>query len=253
MIVKIWPIKADYGGERGKVGGLEGLENSVKYIMDKEKIIATEEEEKAYKGFDESDVLEGSRINRDFDINRVVSYMANKDKTEIKYASTYLCPESNPAIDFRNSANLLAVKSGFKIDPDTGAMAFHLVQSFPEHLNISDEEVHQCGMDLVQRLGKYQALICSHVHPVLDEKNEVHGKCKHNHILLNAYMHPDFYDYTAPDVGKYNDCVESYRQLQIYNDEIAIEHGLPIIRWPISWSRIVTATLSLPAMPRASL
>ena len=232
MIVKIWPIKADYSGKRGKVGGWEGVKNTQEYIEDDEKVLVTEENLCDVPVLDKSNIYENAFINTEKDFHRVVNYISNEDKTKAKYVTRYLCNGDDVTQDFQWAAERIAVKSNGQANPDTGAMAFHIVQSFPEGLDISDEEVHQCGIELVKRLEKYQAVICSHVHPVVDEDGQVHGKAKHNHILINAFMHPDFYDPEKGGPRKYHDCKETYRQLQIYNDEIAIEHGLPIIQDP---------------------
>ena len=39
MIVKIWPIKADYANQPGKVGGVKGLKKALDYIRDEAKVI----------------------------------------------------------------------------------------------------------------------------------------------------------------------------------------------------------------------
>ncbi|MGN1037824.1 MAG: relaxase/mobilization nuclease domain-containing protein, partial [Mailhella sp.] len=225
MIVKIWPIKADYAGQKGKVGGIEGLKNSIEYITDDAKTIIKEENIDDMFTEEAMDMLEGSYINTDADFTRVIRYMANEDKIKGKYISGYLC-DPDTAIDDFNAVRVWLGENA------KGNVAYHLVQSFPEELNISDEEVHQCGIELCERLGQHQAIICSHVHPALDEKGELHGSCKHNHILFNAYIHPSKLDPKRPGHVKYHDCKESYQQLQIWNDEIAIDHGLPIIRNP---------------------
>lgn len=232
MIVKIWPIKADYSGKKGKVGGWEGVKNAQEYIEDDEKVGVEEENLCDISVFGEADTLNSSFINTEKDFHRVVNYMENEDKTKAKYVSSYLCKGDDVTQDFRLAAERIAVKSKGQAKPETGAMAFHIVQSFPAGLDISDEEVHECGLELVKRLEKYQALVCSHVHPVVDDDGKTHGKAKHNHILINAFIHPDFYDPQKGGPRKYHACKETYRQLQIYNDEIALEHGLPIIQNP---------------------
>lgn len=225
MIVKIWPIKASYSDNSGKVGGIQGIINSVNYISDDKKCLTGERDmDIAYLYGD--DISDNSYINKDEDFSRVISYMSNNDKTQGKYISAYMCNEETVVEDF------LDTQTKYRDRKISGNVAFHLVQSFPEDIDISDEEVHQCGMELVEKIGKHQALICSHVHPVMDEEGEVHGKCKHNHILINAYMSPDKIDPEHPDTIKYHDNKASYRQLQIWNDEIALEHGFPIIRNP---------------------
>lgn len=234
MIIKIWPIKADYGGKRGKKGGAQGLKNSIDYITDPEKTGNSEAVTVRV-----SDTGKNSFINRERDMQRVIRYMANEDKIDQKYISGYLCNPLLAAEEFERAMT----HYGKKVK---GNIAYHMVQSFPEELDISDEEVHQCGIELCERLGLYQAVICSHVHPVLDEDGVLHGNSKHNHILFNAYPFPSKYDPKTNGPLKYHDCKASYRQLQIWNDEIAIEHGLPIIRTPdmertYSWSEVDAA------------
>ena len=234
MIVKIWPIKADYGGKPGKRGGVQGLKNSIDYITDPAKTASSEAITVRV-----SDMNKDSFINREKDMQRVIRYMANEDKIEKKYISGYLCNPLLAADEFERAMLHYGKKA-------KGNIAYHMVQSFPEELDIPDEEVHQCGVELCERLGIYQAVICSHVHPVLDEEGVLHGSCKHNHILFNAYPLPSKYDPAVHGPLKYHDCKATYRQLQIWNDEIAIEHGLPIIRTPdmertYSWSEIDAA------------
>jgi len=230
MIVKIWPVKGD-----------QGTHSCMLYIQDDEKIVRVEMDETGrMKSREELDTqalygvdADTFFIEHEEDINRVIHYMANKDKTQSKLVSGYLCDPDVAAEDFRYARmKTLALKGADNVDLQKDTMSFHLVQSFPEELNISDEEVHQCGIELLKKLDKHQGLVCSHVVPVRDEEGEVHGKCKHNHILINAYIHPSKFDPEHPRRVKYNDCIETYKQLQIWNDEIAIDHGLPIILNP---------------------
>ena len=233
MIIKIWPIKADYANEPGKVGGVEGLKNSLDYISDSEKITAANQE------IDELELLDNIQLTEDLhgfldgNIHRVVDYMSNEDKTESKYMSGYLCNPEYAIKEFNFAKEYTLRLANKKIEKETGAVAFHIVQSFPKDLDISSEEVHQCGIELCEKINDHQGVICSHVHPLMDEKSgKLRGECKHNHILINAYIHPKKYDPQRPEKVKYNDCKASYAQLRAWNDEIAIEHGLPIIRDP---------------------
>jgi len=230
MIVKIWPIK----GERGTRNCMLYIDNDEKvlkvqkddegHLLDRE-VINTREE----FGLDADSFF----IEQEENIDRVFQYMANQDKTKSKYVSGYMCDPDTVLDDFRGAI----IENDFNgdvrhRDKDNERMAYHLVQSFPEGLNISDEEVHQCGIELLKKIDKHQGVVCSHVHPVIDEEGEVRGKCKHNHILLNAFIHPKKIDPQHPERVKYHACNESYAQLQIWNDEIAIDHGLPIILNP---------------------
>lgn len=217
MIVKIWPIKASYPNDTFKVGGTEGIKNTLEYITDAEKVMAKQE-----------DIQQLDEENQ----TRVFTYMSNEDKIEGKYISGYMCSPDSALSSFDRARELTQQKLNRKIKNDDGAIAFHMIQSFPEGLNISNEEVHQCGLELCEKLKAHQAVICSHVHPMKDDDGVMHGKCKHNHILFNAYIHPDKLDPEHPGRAKYNDCKETYAQLRVWNDEIAIAHGLPIIRNP---------------------
>lgn len=232
MIVKIWPIKAKHGGV------LRNLQDSLKYINDPEKMATTKQGEDLQLEYDQltdeekaSLSWEEFKINNEDNFNRVLDYAANTDKTD-GFVSGYLCDPAHAAEEFIQTKQINLARVGKELRGETGNHAYHLVQSFPEELNISDEEVHRCGQELVEKLGKYQAVICSHVHPVMDENEEVHGKCKHNHIIINSHIHHELIDQDNPAKMKYHDCKETYALLQLYNDQIAIEHGLPIIVSP---------------------
>ena len=214
MIVKIWGVE-----------GEKGLASSLDYIADKEKM-----------GMDNADKnsIEQAILNtyQDDDLKRTFEYIANEDKIKGTYLSGYLCDPKTAFEEFAIARNQTVMKTG-KADSDGKYIAFHIVQSMPENINISDEEVHQCGIELVEKIGAHQAVIASHVHPVVDENTgEISGKCKHNHILLNAYIHPDKLDSRFPNRIRYYDNNTTYAKLQIWNDQIALEHGLPIIANP---------------------
>jgi len=224
MIVKIWPIKS------GNTGNAKGLTNSFEYVSNPEKCILNRKDMDAVLLEEAEEDEDFSFINPDARFTHVMDYMSNEDKVDGRYISGYYCYVKTAEQDFLDVQEELAKRYPDK-DFD-GIVAHHIVQSFPEDIDISDEEVHQCGIELVKKLDKYQAYICSHVHPEIKEDGKVHGKCKHNHILINAYMIPDKIDPQKPNEIKYNGCKETYRQLQIWNDEIALEHGFPIVRNP---------------------
>lgn len=232
MIVKIWPVK-----------GVQGLKKAKLYIEDDNKVIKIEQDEEG--NFLRRTIIDTQQeyhmdadryyIENEEDISRVMAYMANEEKIKNKYISGYQCEPGNALAKFHETWDEVLRKAGphKKIrNMEKENLSFHLVQSFPEELDISDEEVHQCGLELLAKIKNHQGIVSSHVHPVVDEEGEVHGRCKHNHILFNAYIQPDMIDPEHPEILKYNNCLETYAQLQIWNDEIAIEHGLPIIRDP---------------------
>lgn len=216
-------------------GKTKSIQAAVDYVCD---------EKKTAKKFDEirseyelSPELQENISYQDYlitcedNINRALNYIANEDKIG-GYISGYLCDPEFCEEQFITTKRINLGRVGKNLEDDNGNFFYHIIQSFPEGLEISDDEVHRCGVELVERLGLYQAIVTSHIHPTIDEEGEVRGKCKHNHILINSHIYHNFIDENNPHKMKYHLCNESYAQLQLINDQIAIEHGLPIIEKP---------------------
>lgn len=229
-ICKIIPIKQS-----------RGIRDCLDYISDEEKVISSVKNSGPSPlslNASQLDDMEEEQIITPMDFHTVLAYMENSEKThrtdEIhkKYISGYMCNPETAVQEFLNVKEENLFRQGKTLADETGNWAYHIIQSFPENLDISDDEVHQCGRELCEKLGVHQAVICSHVHPVINEEGEVSGKCKHNHILINSHIHPDKLDPEKPNIYKYNNCKETYAQLQKWNDEISLDHGLPIIRNP---------------------
>lgn len=229
MICKIIPIKQS-----------RGIKDCWNYISDENKVISINKKDgKLNKTTVDTSIFGMSAeeyVLGKMDFNNVLAYMQNDKKThntenvQKKYISGYMCDPNSAVEEFLNVKirNLMSQNKSLK--DETGNHAYHIIQSFPENLDISDDEVHQCGRELVEKLGDYQAVICSHVHPVINDEGEITGKCKHNHILINSHIHPSKLNPDKPNIYKYNNCRKTYAQLQQWNDEIAIAHGVPIIR-----------------------
>ncbi len=236
MICKIIPIKQS-----------RGIQDCWEYITDENKVISIEKKDGRLR----RTTIDTSLLNitaeeyqmGKMDFETVLNYMENEEKThrvgvsQEKFISGYLCTPENAVQEFMDTRTLNIHKQKKSVQEETGNYAYHIIQSFPDDLDISDEEVHQCGRELCEKLRVHQAVICSHVHPVIDEEGEVSGRCKHNHILINSHIHHDMLDPEKPNVYKYHNCKESYEQLRKWNDEIAIQHGLPIIREPETGKR----------------
>ena len=231
MICKIIPIKQ-----------ARGIKDCWNYISDENKVISVQKKD----GLLHKTTIDTSLIGMSaeeymmgkMDFNTVLAYMENDEKTHRaenvheKFISGYLCNPETAVEEFLDAKEQNLAKQNKLPEEETGNHAYHIIQSFPEDIEISDEEVHQCGRELCEKLHVHQAIICSHVHPVINEEGEVSGKCKHNHILINSHIHPDMLDPEKPNVFKYNNNKANYAQLQKWNDEIALNHGLPIIRNP---------------------
>ena len=164
-------------------------------------------------------------------INRVPIYIQNENRNG-GYISGYLCEPTTVEMAFRQTKDINLMRVGKTLEEDDGHYFYHIIQSFPEGLDISDDEVHQCGVELAERLALYQAIIASHFHPTIDAKNNVRCKCKHNHIIINSHIYHKFVNLNNPYKMKYNNCTRTYKELQHINDQIAIEHGLPVIMNP---------------------
>ena len=215
MIVKIWAIKSNT-----VKGGRKGIKDSLNYITDKEKVYDTVDGTVDIEKMEES-------------INNTIEYMGDKDKIEKKYISGYLCNPEFAVEEFMMVKEQNLARIGKTLEEDDGNAAYHIVQSFPDDIDISNEEIHQCGLELCKKIGLYQAVITSHVHPVIDkETGELKGTKKHNHILINSHCMDPVKQFGKITKMKYNDCKETYAQLQVWNDEIAKEHNLPIIENP---------------------
>ncbi len=230
MICKIIPVKSS-----------NGVKDCWEYISDENKVISIKKQE---NGLLQKTTIDTSLLGitaeeyamGKMDFDTVLAYMENDEKThrvenvQEKFISGFMCDPETAVQEFLQVKRKNLELQDKTVDDETGAHAYHIIQSFPEDLDISDEEVHQCGRELCEKLHLHQAVICSHVHPVINEEGEVAGKCKHNHILINSHIKTDLLDPEKPNVYKYHDCNETYVQLQKWNDEIAMEHGLPIIR-----------------------
>lgn len=213
-------------------GKTPSVQPTIDYVCDEKKTAKAFDEIKAEfentPELKEDMTLEEYYLSCEDNINRALNYIANEDKIG-GYISGYLCDPELAEEQFRQTKEINLARVGKELKDDTGNYFYHIIQSFPEGIEISDDEVHQCGVELVERLGLYQAVVTSHIHPAIDEEGEVHGKCKHNHIIINSHIYHEFVDEKNPQKMKYNNCKETYAQLQLINDQIAIEHGLPII------------------------
>ncbi len=229
MICKIIPIKQS-----------RGIKDCWNYITDENKVISVSKKDgklnKTTVDTSLFDMTAEEYMLGKLDFDSVLAYMQNDEKThhtenvQKKYISGYMCNPDTAVKEFLNVKTQNLLNQNKTLEDETGNHAYHIIQSFPENLDISDDEVHQCGRELCEKLGDYQAVICSHVQPVINENGEITGKCKHNHILINSHIHPDKLNPDKPNVYKYNNCKKTYAQLQKWNDEIAIAHGVPIIR-----------------------
>lgn len=89
-------------------------------------------------------------------------------------------------------------------------IAYHIIQSFPKYQKIEPHEVNQMGYELAQRLGEYQAIICTHM-----DKDHLH-----NHILTC--------NYSMDGTHKIPLTMDFREHIRDLNDEISVSHGFEI-------------------------
>lgn len=221
MYVKIWGVKPN------KAGKTQGVSNVLDYITDDDKTAALDDENNELK------IAENYQSDA---MSTVLSYMKNSDKTTIseggqdKWISGYLCNPDHALEEFLITREKNLERVGKDVDDDNGNLAFHIVQSFPRDINITPAEVHEAGIRLCEKIGLYQAVVCTHIHPVVDkETGELRGTQPHNHILMNAHTIDPVKQNGSIERMKYHDCKETYAELQLKNDEVALDMGLPIV------------------------
>lgn len=212
MYVKIIPIY-----------GQVGLKRALDYVGDEKKIIQ----------HDISELGQSHKNEAKDSLASVLEYAADEGKIKRRYKSGYLCDPAWADEQFKLTRQKNLARSGEIANGKREIVGYHIIQSFPEDLDISDDEVHQCGRELAEKLGLFEAVINSHVKPEIKEDDLLHGKQKHNHIIMNAYCKdPEKQFGKGTRKIKYHDCNESKAELRRLNDEIAIAHGLPIISDP---------------------
>ena len=216
-------------------GKTKNIQDAYDYIADEKKTAKTPA--KSWQEYDKNSDLAKDLSYEEFRLictdgfQHALNYIKNENKA-CGYVSGYLCHPDLAEEEFAQTKIKNLRRVGKTLEDDKGNYYYHIIQSFPKELDISDDEVHACGLELVKRLGLYQAIVASHVHPEIKEDELIHGEQKHNHIIINSHIFHEFVDEEKPYKMKYHDCNDSYAQLQLINDQIAIEHGLPIIAKP---------------------
>lgn len=91
-------------------------------------------------------------INSEGNLFSILNYVKNEHKTKNVYVSGYMCDPEMAAEEFYIAKEKNLVALGKTLEHDLGNQAFHIVQSFPDGLDISDNKVHSCSMyeDLYQ-------------------------------------------------------------------------------------------------------
>lgn len=152
---------------------------------------------------------------------KMLQYILNGDKnSDMKYASELNCvTDTYTAYKLfeksfeSNTGERFFVYDGIK--SKNNVRIHHYVQSFSPEENITPEEAHQIGMEWAKKIwGNNRMVICStHL-----DKGHIH-----NHFAVAPYSY---------DGVKWHSNIKTLNTLRKVSDEIALQHGISIIKNP---------------------
>jgi len=153
--------------------------------------------------------IEFKKDNRNFqmivdDLNDVINYAMNPDKTEQQfYVSGINCQANSAYEEMKN------VKAFFH--KEDKILGFHAYQSFKE--KVSPELAHKIGLELAKEIwgDRFQVIVTTHL-------NTEHT---HNHFVINSV--------SFVDGLKYYDNHTTYSRIRHVSDELCKEYGLNIL------------------------
>lgn len=153
--------------------------------------------------------IEFKNDNRNFqmivdDLNDVIDYAMNPDKTEQQfYVSGINCQANSAYEEMKN------VKAFFH--KEDKILGFHAYQSFKE--KVSPELAHKIGLELAKEIwgDRFQVIVTTH-------SNTEHT---HNHFVINSV--------SFVDGLKYYDNHTTYSRIRHVSDELCKEYGLNVL------------------------
>ncbi len=168
-------------------------------------------------------------------LNRVITYISNKDKTEIPSENDYHFNGLSQVVNYTTQdlktekqlyvsgincsypsalKDMETTKKGW--NKTDGILAFHAIQSFsPGEVNA--ELAHQCGLELAQAMwgDRFEVLVSTH----LDKAHY------HNHFVINSV--------SFVDGKRYYDNKENYYRMRNLSDAICQKYQLSVIENPM--------------------
>ena len=123
-------------------------------------------------------------------VENAIDYIINPKKTYNEDEKNFLissfeCSSNNTEIEFLLLQNLAKqVKGDYSKVGGKNILAWHIYQSFSPDDNVTPDQVHQLGKELVEKFleNKYQYVIATHI-----DKNHLH-----NHIIFNSTSFKNF-------------------------------------------------------------
>lgn len=152
-------------------------------------------------------------------VETAIGYITNINKTystitENVLISTFECSIENVKNEFLDVQEIAKnIKGDYTNVGGNNILAWHIIQSFSQEDNITDEQVHQLGKELADSFlgGKYQYVLATH-----NDKEHLH-----NHIIFNACSFQDFKKFRT-------DKNKEYVRLREINNSISKENNLTI-------------------------
>lgn len=139
-----------------------------------------------------------------------IRYVTNDIKTENGSFVDYIgCNKDNAAAFFET-----ALRNKQKRNPDNEVKAYHLIQSFAKTDDVSPEQAHEIGLEMMNRLfgGKYAFVCSTHV-----DKDHIH-----NHFVVCAAER-------SMTGKKLNDYLSLLYKIRRTSDQLCRENGLDVI------------------------
>lgn len=144
-------------------------------------------------------------------VSGCIDYVTKKEKTDQGALITYSYGQKDTIK--QNFKSALDVTKKARSSPDT-VQAYHLIQSFAKTDNITAEEAHAIGLEMMEKLfeGRYAFVCATH-----NDKGHLH-----NHFVVCAAER-------AMTGRKLHDNLTLLHNLQRTNDELCRAHGLDVI------------------------
>ena len=125
-------------------GKTKTIQDAVDYVLDENKTAKNfnefRMEYEASPEIQEDMTFEEFFISNADGINRAIQYISSEDKIG-GFISGYLCDPTICEDEFKDTKRKNLNRIGKSLNDDTGNYFYHIIQSFPEGLEISDEEV----------------------------------------------------------------------------------------------------------------
>lgn len=159
---------------------------------------------------------EKKTVQKDNGQRAAIDYISNGEKTNSGQLVTgFSCDPLTSVVEFAMTQELaLESKGNYTRSKTSDVKAHHVIQSFSPEDNITPEQAHEIGKQLMQEFlgGKHEYVIATHV-----DKEHIH-----NHIVFNA---TSFYTHTKFRSKPY----KTAAQLRSINDKLCAEHDLMVL------------------------